>query len=83
MKGCYEWLKNLGYIRFVYSVNDIALAYQEIKDVDCIYDNSSILRKMNPLIDAIKELEKRIKDLEEENAILKKAAAIFAQNQKT
>lgn len=31
----------------------------------------------------IKELEKRIKDLEEENAILKKAAAIFAQNQKT
>ena len=32
---------------------------------------------------SIKELEKRIKDLEEENAILKKAAAIFAQNQKT
>ena len=31
---------------------------------------------------SIKELEKRIKDLEEENAILKKAAAIFAQNQK-
>ena len=31
----------------------------------------------------IRELEKRIKDLEEENAILKKAAAIFAQNQKT
>ena len=30
----------------------------------------------------MKELEKRIKDLEEENAILKKAAAIFAQNQK-
>ena len=32
---------------------------------------------------SIKELEKRIKDLEEENAILKKAAAIFTQNQKT
>lgn len=31
---------------------------------------------------SMKELEKRIKDLEEENAILKKAAAIFAQNQK-
>ena len=31
----------------------------------------------------IRELEKRIKDLEEENAILKKATAIFAQNQKT
>ena len=31
----------------------------------------------------IRELEKKIKYLEEENAILKKAAAIFAQNQKT
>ena len=30
----------------------------------------------------IKELEKKIRDLEEENAILKKAAAIFAQDQK-
>ena len=30
----------------------------------------------------IKELNKRIKDLEEENAILKKAAAIFAQSPK-
>ncbi len=30
----------------------------------------------------IRELEKRIKDLEEENEILKKAAAIFVKNQK-
>jgi len=29
-----------------------------------------------------KELEKKIRDLEEENAILKKAAAVFAKNQK-
>ena len=31
---------------------------------------------------ALKELEKKVADLEEENAILKKAAAIFAKNQK-
>lgn len=30
----------------------------------------------------IKELEKRLRDLEEENAILKKATAIFAKSQK-
>lgn len=31
---------------------------------------------------AMRELNKRIKDLEEENAILKKAMGIFAKNQK-
>jgi transposase len=30
----------------------------------------------------MRELNKRIKDLEEENAILKKAMGIFAKNQK-
>ena len=35
---------------------------------------------MKPEIDDMKRLERRIRELEEENAILKKAAAYFAKN---
>lgn len=37
---------------------------------------------LKPEDKAIRNLEKRLRDLEEENAILKKAMGIFAKNQK-
>jgi transposase len=37
---------------------------------------------LKPEDKAVRDLQKRLKDLEEENAILKKAMGIFAKNQK-
>jgi transposase len=61
----------------VNSLRDWVRRYRE--DTEEPFVGSGNLRKEEK---TIKELEKRIRDLEEENEILKKAAAIFAQNQK-
>jgi len=38
--------------------------------------------KLKPPDQEMRDLQRKVKDLEEENAILKKAAAIFAKHQK-
>ena len=61
----------------VNSLREWVRRYRE--DAEELFVGSGNLRKEEK---NIKELEKRIRDLEEENEILKKAAAIFAQNPK-
>lgn len=40
--GCYDWLKDLGYIRFIESLAQIKEAYNSIPDKEYYYDNSNL-----------------------------------------
>lgn len=47
--GSYEWLKDLGYIRFIDSVTQIKEAYSSIESREYSYDNSNLKRYYNKL----------------------------------
>lgn len=49
MKGCYEWIKDLGYIRFCEDVSQIKAIYSSILLKEWQYDNSKLLRLYEPL----------------------------------
>lgn len=40
VKGCYEWIKHLEYIKFADSISDIRKLYEEIPDKEFLYDNT-------------------------------------------
>lgn len=42
IKGCYEWIKHLEYIKFSESVENIGQIYQQIPDRKFTYDNSHL-----------------------------------------
>lgn len=43
VKGCYEWIKQLNYIKFCDDVSDFLDIYNQINKEEYIYDNSSLL----------------------------------------
>lgn len=49
MRGCYEWIKHLDYIRMVDDVENIEGEYEKLKSEKNVYDNTEILKKMNEL----------------------------------
>ena len=49
IRGCYEWLKNLGYIRFLDDINHIPDVIEELKTLKPRYDRDAIIREMEPL----------------------------------
>ena len=49
LKGCYAWIRSLGYIRFADRVEDVIPLYTSMPDYPCIYDNQIILEKMEQL----------------------------------
>ncbi len=51
VKGCYDWVKDLEYIKFADDLSDIAELYNSIPQKEFIYDNS----KLMPLYDTLKE----------------------------
>lgn len=51
VKGCYEWVKNLEYIKFADNLSDITNLYNSIPQKEFIYDNS----KFMPLYETLKE----------------------------
>ncbi len=49
IRGCYKWLKNLGYIRFLNDVNSVPDVVEDIKAIKPVYDRSAIIKEMEPL----------------------------------
>lgn len=50
VKGCYEWLKDLRYIRLCDNVGDIVTIYDEIKDTNPCYNNKDLLPYYDELL---------------------------------
>ena len=56
VRGCYEWIKDLEYIRFADSVSDIAAIYSEIPRKKHVYQNAHMQHYYDELIEVIKAL---------------------------
>lgn len=54
VKGTYEWIKNLGYIKFTDDINEIPTLIQELKSVKKKkYDNSFAIKKYQQIVQCI------------------------------
>lgn len=53
VRGCYEWIKDLDYIRFVDTPEQIVQAYRSIPDSPHKYDNSNLMPYYDELADDI------------------------------
>lgn len=54
IKGCYEWLINMGYIRFLDDSNHIPEVIEELNAVKPRYDRDAIIHEMEPLYRLLK-----------------------------
>lgn len=53
VRGCYEWIKDLDYIRFADSPEQIVQAYRSISNTSHKYDNSNLMHYYDQLADDI------------------------------
>lgn len=56
VRGCYEWIRHLEYIRFADNASDIPSVYAELSDKPHVYDNSSLLPYYEKLAKVVKEV---------------------------
>lgn len=56
VRGCYEWIKNLDYIRFADNPNDIAAQYQNIPEGPHRYDNAHLTHYYQRLAEDINNI---------------------------
>lgn len=56
VRGCYEWIKHLDYIRFVDKPEDIVTAYREIPEGPHYYDNSNLTHYYQTLAEDIQSI---------------------------
>lgn len=45
MRGCYEWISDLGYIRFADSPEKLDAVWQQLQDCAAVFDNTQVLKK--------------------------------------
>ena len=53
--GCYEWLKKLGYIRFVNDINNVPDVIEALKAIKPLYEHDAISNEMEPLYKTLKK----------------------------
>lgn len=54
VEGVYQWIKDLPYVEFVKDPKDLRPALQRVRKVEAIYPRGEMLKKFQPLIDALK-----------------------------
>lgn len=55
LKGCYQWISDLGYIKFAERVEEIDILYDDFSRKSNIYENHKIVKRMKELEDDIKD----------------------------
>ena len=55
VRGCYEWIKNLDYIRFADDEGNIPAEYAKIPRGKHVYDNTHLLHYYDELIEVVKK----------------------------
>ena len=55
IRGCYEWLKNMGYIRFLDDINQVPEVIEELKAIKPYYDHDAMVHEMEPLFRVLKK----------------------------
>lgn len=55
IRGCYEWLKKLGYIRFLNDINNVPNVIKALKAITPVYDRCAIIKAMEPLYKILKK----------------------------
>ena len=53
IRGCYEWISNLDYIRFADSIDEVPSIIEELQLVKAEYKREKIEEAMKPLYDAL------------------------------
>ena len=56
LKGCYEWIRSLGYIRCADDVEDILIQYSQMPAYPHTYDDQAIIGMMDQLKCDLQEL---------------------------
>ena len=55
IRGCYEWLKKLGYIRFLNDINYVPDVIEALKAIKPLYEHDAIINAMKPLYKTLKK----------------------------
>lgn len=57
VKGCYEWIKNLSYIKFANNIDEIENLYKQIPNDYNVYNPSELIYKYKDLISDLEEIK--------------------------
>lgn len=55
IKGCYEWLKKLDYIRFLDDINSLPEVIEELDLIKPVYHHDALVKEMEPLCRVLKK----------------------------